>query len=524
MMVRPKKAATPKGQTANPQAVPYTFPAPIRGWVLNENITSPQPGGARILDNWYCTTTGIKVRSGAVKFATLGGAVKSLFTYSSGSTMKLFGATASSVYDISSPADPTTVPAPDIAGLSSGYFSTCQFGTAGGNFLVIANGTNSVRNFDGTTWTIPAMSGATPSTLSQVWAYAERLFFVQKGTMTAWYLPVSSIAGAASSISLAGVMNKGGSLLFGARWSIDAGDGLDDKCVFVSTEGEVAVYQGSDPSSASTWSLVGVYQMPRPMGKNAHIAAGGDLLIATEVGLIPISAAVNRDIAAMDQAAVSLPIAPFWQAKSAALAGTNWEMMKLPKIGVMLVSMPYSSVPAFPVVNLQTGAWSRFTGWDAQCMAYFDGNGYFGASDSAVYLANTTGSDAGANYTCVYLGQADAMGAYGATKTVTQARAVFSGSAYMQPQLRMLVNYSDSIGAPPSSPANYSADAWDDAIWDTTLWDATTGTTVTARWGAVGRTGFAIAPELQLTFGITPSPSVELVAIDAQYHVGATVE
>ncbi|TIR78102.1 MAG: hypothetical protein E5X19_32465, partial [Mesorhizobium sp.] len=75
--------------------------------------------------------------------------------------------------------------------------------------------------------------------LSFVWTYRSREFFIEKNTLTAWFLPVDAISGAASDFSLAGVFQKGGSLLCGGTWSLDAGDGVDDKCVFISTKGEV---------------------------------------------------------------------------------------------------------------------------------------------------------------------------------------------------------------------------------------------------------------------------------------------
>lgn len=88
MKVRPAKIAPQRKMrggepTQKPAAQTYTFPAPIRGWVLNESLAMPQPGGAAILDNWICTTTGIRARGGAVKYADLGASVKSMFTYNS---------------------------------------------------------------------------------------------------------------------------------------------------------------------------------------------------------------------------------------------------------------------------------------------------------------------------------------------------------------------------------------------------------------------------------------------------------
>ena len=534
MQVRTKKVMAVRKFVNDqpPQAVPsssFTFPAPIRGWVLNENLAQAQPAGARVLDNWLCTTTGVRVRGGSVKFCTLDAPVTALFAYNSGSS-KFFAATAAGVFDCTTPASPTTPLTAAFTGQTSGDYSTVQFGTAGGDFLYAVNGTDSPRLFNGTTWTAitgassPAITGVTTSTLSQVWSYANRLFFVERNTMTARYLPVDQIGGAASSFSLAGTFKKGGSLFFGATWSLDSGSGLDDKCVFVSTEGEVAVYSGTNPANAAEWALQGVYQMPKPLGKNAFTQAGGDLLIATEVGMIPVSAAIQNDLAALESKAVSRAIAPYWQEKARSLA-SGWQIVKVPRRGVMYVSQPDTSgqMQSCLAVNLLTGAWSRCTGWDTRCLGFFDNDCFFGAADNSVYRMDVGGSDDGAAYTCRVLMQHDSMGVYGRKKSVRQMRAMFQAGSPINPQLLALPDFSEDASPPPASPANYTTDAWDSGLWDAALWDADAVLVNQANWTSTGVTGTTIAPELQLTFGVAPTPSVELVAIDAEFHVGAMV-
>ena len=98
--------------------------------------------------------------------------------------------------------------------------------------------------------------------------------------MNAWYLPLDAVGGVLLPIYLAGAATKGGKLLFGASWSIDAGDGIDDKCVFVTDLGEVLVFTGSNPGDAANWRQEGRYQIGAPLGMNAHMLLGGDLIIA----------------------------------------------------------------------------------------------------------------------------------------------------------------------------------------------------------------------------------------------------
>jgi len=531
MNVRPKKfaPAAKANVPPKPPAQTFTFPAPTLGWVLNENLATPSPAGASILDNWICTTKSVRVRGGSQKWANLGGPVTSLMRYRNGANETLFGATINAIYDITTVADVEVTPPADVSGQASGLYSYEQFGTAGSDFLYVVNGADDAQLYDGTSWQAVnsgsspiSVTGATTSDWSHVWSYASRLFFVRKGTMTVDYLSVDSLGGAASQFSLAGVFKRGGSILFGATWSLDAGDGLDDKCVFVSTEGEVAVYQGTNPGTASDWAKVGVYDITDPIGQFGTMRAGGDLLIATRIGLVPVSEAVNKDAAALSLAAVSARIDPYWR-EQAETVTTSWEILKWPEKNIMVVSQPDYVGGAALVCNLQTGAWSRVTGWDTQCLETFEGRGFFGAADGYVYEMDVTGSDDGSVYTTVYLGQHEGLGVPGIEKTVNQMRPIFESASPISPLVTATTDFSQEVSAAPDAPADDGTEGWDIGVWDTAVWDAEAASAIFQRWRAVGRTGRTFAPELQLSFNSTAAPSVELVAIDATFDVGAVV-
>lgn len=532
MRVRAKKKAPAwKGREVQPaQAQHYTFPAPVRGWIQNENLLAVQPGGASRLDNWICTTAGARVRGGALRHATAGDDVLSLMTYRT-NTEQLFAATSSAIYDVSAPADPAVAPTADVTGLTSGDYAYTQYGTAGGDYLLAVNGADDLQMYDGATWTAidsassPAITGVATSDLSHVWAYGQRIWFVEKDSLNIWYLPADSIAGAATQFSLAGIFSEGGKVLFGARWSLDAGDGLDDVCVFMSDQGEVAVYEGTDPGSASTWRKVGVYRLPRPLGKRALVQAGGDLLIATETGLIPLSSALKTDLGAMETIAVSRSINPYWLQQASSLSAKGWEIQKDEKAGVMVVSQPDptggSAYCLF--VNLTTGAWSRATGWDTQCLAVFQGRTYFGSLGGGIFLADETGSDDGGAYVATYIGQFDFLGQYGVQKTTKQMRPLFKFSTAIAPLVTSLADYNTALPPTPSIAAEGDAEVWDSGLWDQATWDASVQKQITARWYSAAATGATIAPAIQLAFQNTRKPDVEMVAIDAEFFSGAMV-
>lgn len=505
-----------------------TFPAPIRGKISNENLAASQPQGAKVLENWFPTSTGIRLRGGARKKATIGtGPVVSMITYDSSSGRYIFAADTTSIYDVTSPADPNVAPAAVVSGQTSGYYSYIQFATAAGDFLSAVNGTDSLRQFNGSAWsTIASLGPIATNKLSQVWAYRNRQMFIQKDSLVAWFLPVNQIAGTAQDFSLAGVFQKGGSLKFGATWSLDAGDGVDDKCVLVSDQGEVAVYEGADPGNANDWRLVGRYDISRPMGKRAFMQAGGDLLIAMEDGIVPISQAISKDRAALSLTSVSRNIEPDWRREVARRAALPWEIVKWPLLNMGIVSLPadVGQDRLCFVVNLETGAWADYTGWDTRCLAIHDDWAYFGTSDGKVMQCEVGGHDDGAPYVCSYVGLFDHLGVPAASKVVHIGRTVFLAARAFKSKLSMSSDYQVELPSAPSSvPDDTLFDEWDSGLWDVMKWDAGSDKRIASRWGSIGRSGFVVAPQVQVTSGVTPTPDAELVAIDITYEVGGVV-
>lgn len=540
---------------ARQKARPHQFPAPLRGLVANESLAISQPGGALVLENMFPTQKGVRLRAGSKKHATVGsGIVESLMTYRSGAAEKMFACHLGEIIDVTAPLDPGIPPSGDVTGQTSNYYSFVQFATAGGEYLIAVNGTDLHQVYDGAAWAQndPAITGQSSDTFSHVWSHKSRLFFVRKGTLIAYYLPVDSLGGAAAEFSLEGVFKRGGALSFGATWSLDAGDGLDDKCIFVSDQGEVAVYEGSNPASAADWALVGRYDIASPLGVNGTMQAGGDLLVMTVDGIIPISAAINKDKAALSLAAITRPIEPLWKEDVFSRGYRPWEIMKWPEKNMAVISVPGSydaqpiesdwgegywrsfiwgggdgniltQDPYCYVVNLQTGAWAKYTGWDVQCLGFLNGYVYFGTTDGKIMQAEVGGNDDGQAYVCRYAGLFEDLGGAN-TKHLFQARAKWQYGAVFRDKVSFSTNYVLSWPAAPAS-ATDSGDAavWDLAEWDAATWDSEAATRIKANWVSVGRNGYSVAPMVQVTCGGTAEPDAELVAIDLTYEGGGIV-
>lgn len=597
----------PSPRRSAPRARPKSFLAPTLGWVSATNLAASPPGSAQRLENFYPTTTGIRMRSGCQKHATASAAgepAESLMAYIGGVTRKMFTAANGNIIDISNPADESVEPTADVTGQTSDYYTFANFATSGGYYMHVANGTDAMLIFDGTNWyptsgtalvalnydaetapftagatltggtsgaqgnivkviddgttgtlwlnsvtgtfqdneaitdsatgsatvngtatqLIGAITGVTTSDISHVGVYRNRLWLVDN-TMTVYYLPVDSITGAASSVNLAGVFRRGGHVMFTATWSFDAGDGPDDTIVFASSEGEFAVYQ-SDPADAAGWGLIGVYDASPPLGKNAHIRVGGDLLVLTEIGLVPLTAIKNKDPAALALAAVSRNIQPDWLQEVSTRRTLPWEIVKWTARNIAYVTCPVASAvtvtsPICFAVNLETGAWSKVTGWDTRCMVLHDDSVYFGTNAGLVMQADVSGADDGELIYYTYVGHADHLGTVGQTKTVRQARAVFRATADFNPKLSVSQDYQISLPSYPVATDVAARGDWDVGLWDDATWDAGLNFfNVTTQWVSIGVTGFAHHPQLQIVSGSLSTAKAELVAFDVLYEPG----
>lgn len=497
-----------------------------------QNLSAARPATCLRLENWFPTTTGIKLRRGALRHATvsLTGPCESLMTYIGGNIRELFAATETEIFNVTSVGDPDVPPASDVSGQTSGYYSFQNFANAGGNYMSVVNGTDDAMLYDGASWATPSITGVTSSSLSHVWAYRNRLWYVEGGSMNAWALGVDAISGAATQVNLAGVFQFGGALLTGGTWSMDAGDGLDDKIVFISTEGEVAIYQGSDPSDPNDWALVGRYVIPPPMGKRCLFSAGGDLLVGTEGGIVPISAAVTKDPAALSIAMVTRSIEPDWISDARSRRALPWELVKWDSRKQIYVTTPVTgeldvTPPQCYVVNAETGAWCKNTGWNTRCMIVHDDQLFFGTNDGTILQGDIGGLDDEQLIYHTYVGSWDHMGAIGAFKETKLARAIFITRTEFTPKLSISVDYTVSLPSPPNAATpTASPGEWDVGLWDVAKWDTgLTFYTSQTKWVQINRSGFVLSPQVQVVSGSTQAPDAELVTMDIVCETGSVV-
>jgi len=574
-----------------PQAAQHletiTLPAPTRGIIMDQNEAFMQTGAAVVCDNWMPTMRGVRLRGGCVLHCDLHALDKnealwdfagwdmalwdhvasspptrkpviSAFEYVSAQNQKMFAANKDRLVDVTASvteSDPLMV----RQGHTSGNYAFSQLSNQSGDWGIAVNdGGDYPLRFNGTTWEELDHTATTPPpnlitgpagsnvefgrNLTYVCKYRNRFFFIEASSMNAWYLPLNSVGGALEMIPLSGAASRGGKLLFCAVWSLDAGDGTDDKLVFCTDLGELLIFTGSDPSAITSWRQEGRYQVPPPLGMNAHMLIGGELLIATVDGIIPTSACITQSREQLGLNAITRQIRPMWRDEVNAKRGWPWTMCNWEELGGIFVSTPGSSPGYCLGVNAATGAWCRFVGYDATCFIRLRENLYFGTQDGKIMLADRTGYDDGKPYVATLVGGWEMFQSPSQTITWRQARATFSATAGQpfQPQLSAATDYVVTLPpAPPAGPDPGPQDSWDEANWGPGMggppppvptpperlqygqWDQPVNTRPVVRntlWVSIGKTGYSHAPVVQVTVAQKVKPNVDLIAITATFE------
>lgn len=376
---------------------------------------------------------------------------------------------------------------------------------------------------DGTVSVVLAntISGIEGSALSHVWTHGRRLWFVEEDTLSAWYLGPGAISGTLTEFPLDGVVSVGAVLMFGGRLSTDANDGMDDFQVFVTSEGEVAIYAGTDPSSANTWALQGVYKIPRPLSKRAHARVGGDLWIATEAGLFSMLDVLSAQREQQVAVALTFDIEDFWQdAVAARSTAVPFALGVWYSRTYLLIGIPGQAdgQPLALVLNTATRRWALYVGWDARTAVVHDDQLYFGTQTSLVLSAETGGTDNGDAYysTMVPMFRSGAPN----LKYAHQSRVVYKGAG--TPLLTILEDF-DSSDIPLSDVYSISLGSlWGTAVWGTGIWGSPDDT-VGQEWQATPGYGFSFSPALAVGWGSAANPSFEPAAIEVLYELGREI-
>jgi hypothetical protein len=502
------------------RARPKTLPAPTGGWNTGESVVTMKPNEAIFLDNWFPRTSDVMLRKGYSDFASTPAAtrVRGLLGYKSPSgSAKVFAAAQNGIYEVTAGGAIAAV----STVVTNAECQSVNITTAGGSFLWVCNGVDKARYFDGAAWTIldgasaPALTGVTSTDIANVSQHGKRLIFCVKNKLSFYYLPIDSIAGAAVEFPLGALCRKGGYLMATASWTIDGGNGPDNYFVAITSEGELVAYRGTDPSSATAFGLIGVYDLGVPMSRRCFVDVGGDMAVMTRGALIPLSklAAVKGDLRVALTDKIDRVYNDFANNTDYnSLFG--WQVLTFPEAQMLIINVPILDYPARDVMysyqfvmNTMTNAWCRFLSLNSEVWLAFNGKLYF-ALKNHIYQAWEADSDNGKDIKAKAKTAFSALGS-GGIKQVTLARPIFNTNGSVTSQLSFDVDYENSTSRGSYSTFSQQLAIWDSAIWNTARWSSNNSTikdwrTAACKPGSVAATRLQVsAKDVTLTWTAT---------------------
>ncbi len=449
-----------------------SIPAPTGGGDAVSPLANMAAENALILDNFICRPGYAELRRGYIQQVSgFAAPVQSLLVYRGAAAGdKLLACAGGNIYDATTQGE--ALPAPLYTAATVATWQAVSFANPAGSWLIACNGVDAPISYNGAVVAALAMSSAAgaaytlnPNKLLSVTAYVGRLYFIEAGSLRVWYPAAGAIGGTMTVLDLGSVFTKGGRLIACATWSLQDSTGVLQYLCFLTDQGQIALYQGTDPEQASLFALVALVDLGLPLGPRALVSYGSDLVVLTADGAVPLSQAMKLDRSQDDLVAVTQRIQnAFAQAARAYRGNFGWEAIlysggvetaasNLEEGGgsLIIVNVPTTALQTSVqfVQNVQTGAWSRFLGIDSFCWAIANQAIYFGRA-AAVYQWDIGADDNGAVITGEVKMAFNACGSRAQSKLFTMIRPLLYCSALIQPALDIDVDYQNST--PTSVP------------------------------------------------------------------------
>lgn len=426
------------------------------------------------MDNLFPTPSSVGLRNGMSAWATgLPSAVNTVMAYNGISTRKLFAASSTSIYDVTASG---AVGAAVVTGISTDKLQHAMFSSgAGANVLIWANGAVTPQFYDGAAWanTTIAGSGLTASNLITVTVHQNRCWYIEKNTMNVWYTGTGAFQGTVVQLPLAAYFKMGGYLVNMASWAVQNVSGMNDYAAFITSEGEVAVYQGYDPSQIATWSLVGIFRVGRPIGTRCYTRLASDIVVITADGLTSLNNAILTDRTDPSKELTYKILNAINNDVQSYNSQYGWQVIDYPLGNKLLINVPEVAATTSHqwVMNQVTKAWCRFTGWNANCWELQQDALYFGGN-TKVYLADVNYTDDGTPITTDCKPAFSYFDNPGAVKRFVMCRPIFQANAQIQPTITLNLDYGDVIPTPYVYTAT-TGTVWNVALWNVASWGPT---------------------------------------------------
>jgi hypothetical protein len=258
--------------------------------------------------------------------------------------------------------------------------------------------------------------------------HSSRLFMIEAGTLTVWYLGLDKIHGPAQPIYLQPLTKHGGeAIALGSNGS---------SLYVITSHGELIKFDGVSPANATAWSHAATVRVAPPAGRKAFVRIGLDMGVLTTVGLLPVSAEFETPESGAEGKALTRAILPLYEAALPVHAidsrAQNLTLLDCGQ-GLQLIR------------DGETGGWSRWHSVPATCWLETAAGLHFGRTDGAVCRIDGHADDGAAITTALH----DSFGVMGTAnrKRFSRVRGMFHRDGQASAHMTLLTDYAKpSVG------------------------------------------------------------------------------
>ena len=509
-----------------PAAKVQHFSAPLKGLSRYAELTDTDPMKASILTNWVVEDDRITVRPGYKKLGQIPPTnvpIETLIPFY-GDNPKIAAAAGPTIYDTAGVALRT-----GFTGASWAWASFSNLSSV--DFTIMVNGHDGVFSWDGATFVneavtiVPGETWIDVTKLDKVLVHMNRLWFADSQNLAVYYLPLQLKTGPLEGmLPLNAIFKRGGNIRGIYTWTIDGGLGLDDALVIFSSNGEVAVYSGTDPGMAGDFKLVGIFRFDAPMSRDSIINFGGDLYAMISTGLVPMTTLIKAETEELGKSDINV-MKDFEEVARSTRDRPGWQVILNQHTNHAICNMPTTDGKYQQMVRKMPGqVWAKWQDVPARCWGWLNSHTYFGSDTGGIYIGGPdylTDDGAAIN--------ADVRFAWSSFKSVQKkefklARLYIISDGQPRPFVDLEVDYNNvaptnqpELTFGPSGSSDWSITGLEPgaAMWDTADWFLNTQ----PRQNWQGITGLGRVGAARVRVSVTGA-TFSLSGIDILYELG----
>jgi hypothetical protein len=312
-----------------------------------------------------------------------------------------------------------------------------------------------------------------PNKFDKVLAHMNRLWFADSQDLIVYYGPLQVVDGTLTlgMLPLNAYFRRGGTIKSLMTWTFDGGVGMQNLLVIFTTNGEAAIYSGSDPDTASDFKLVGIYRFDTPMGPGCTVNYGGELYVLISTGLVPMSTLLKAEQDNLGTSDLNV-MQEFIDVSKTFRSAYGWSVIINSQTNHAICNMPIGSGKYNQLVRwMPSAVWSKWTDLPARCWAWLGNHAYFSSENGKIYQTGPEYLDD--NGAAINV---DVRFAWSSFKSVNKkqfklARLYMVSDSLPKPFVDVEVDY---ITEPPTNLPDIATVAtaanWNTATWDVNGW------------------------------------------------------